>query len=322
MSRIVRNFFFSSLNKQFLIFLLFLALSGVFWLVMTLNETYEKELEIPVHISNVPKEVVLTSDETDTIRVTVRDKGWMILSYMYGDGLGSINVNYKTYNRGNGYGAVSASELMRHIYAQNPSMTSKITAVKPDKLEFYYNSGAHKRVPVKWSGRVIPEHLYFISHVEYWPDSVDVYAAESKLDSISVVYTEALNYAGFRDTLTVECQTAKIRGVKCVPDRVKVGFYTDVLTEESMSDVPITAINMPAGKTLRTFPSKVKVSFVTGVSQYRNLRPEQFVVVADYQEIITRPSEKCNIYLKAVPQGISRATLEMTQVDYLIEDEE
>jgi hypothetical protein len=320
--RIVRDFFFSNANKQLLIFMSFLALAGVFWLMTTLNETYEKELRIPVRITQIPKNAVLTSDEVDTVRITVRDRGWMILSYLYTNRINGLSAVFKNYNRTNGYGYVTAAELQKLIHAQNPNMTSKIVSVKPDKLEFYYNDGAHKRVPVRWSGRVIPEQLYFISHTQYWPDSVDVYASQEKLDSISVVYTETLNYANFRDTLIIDCHMAKMKGVKCVPDRIKVGFYTDVLTEESMDDVPVVAVNMPDGKVLRTFPAKVRVNFVTGVSQYRNLRPDQFVVIADYKEIAAKPSDKCNIYLKTVPHGISRATLDVKQVDYLIEESE
>lgn len=318
--RFVRDFLFSNINKQFLTFLFFLALSGIFWMMTTLNETYEKELKIPVRITQVPKNAVLTSDEVDTIRVTVRDRGWMFFSYLYGNRLSTINAVFKNYNRGEGYGFISAGELQKLIHAQIPNMTSKITSIKPEKLEFFYNDGVHKRVPVRWSGRVIPEHLYFISQVQYWPDSVDVYAPEERLDSIKVVYTEALNYANFRDTLIVDCHMAKMKGVKCVPEQIKVGFYTDVLTEVSMDDVPIVTVNVPEGKVLRTFPTKVKVSFVTGVSQFRNLRPEQFLVIADYDEIKAKPTDKCNIYLKTVPHGISRAKLEVKQVDYLIEE--
>ena len=319
--QVVRNFLFSNINKQFLTFMCFLILSAIFWLVATLNDSYDKELKIPVYIQQVPKSVVLTSDEVDTIRVTVRDKGWTILSYLYGNRLSRINAIFKNYVRSDGYGFITTNELQKLIHAQNPEMTSKISTIKPEKLEFFFNDGAHKRVPVRWSGRVIPDHLYFIARTQYWPDSVDIYASQEKLDSIKVVYTETLNYANFRDTLVVDCQIAKAKGVKSVPERIKVGFYTDVLTEESMDDVPIVAVNMPAGKTLRTFPAKVKVNFVTGVSQFRNLRPDQFLVVADYKEIATKPSEKCNIYLKTVPHGISRATLEVKQVDYLIEEE-
>ena len=181
------------------------------------------------------------------------------------------------------------------VYQQLVS-SSKIVSTKPEKLEFFYNYGTHKKVPVRWSGRVIPEELYFISRVDYQPDSVTVYASDEKLDSINMVYTEPLNYANFRDTLTIACNLAKVKGVKVVPERVKINFFTDVLTEEN-------------------------ISFVTGVSIYRNLRPEDFTVVADYNEIKRHPSEKCRITLKNVPQGISRARLDVTLVDYLIENE-
>ena len=164
--------------------------------------------------------------------------------------------------------------------------------------------------------------MFFISRVAYSPDSINIYASREKLDSINVVYTEQLNYANFRDTLIAHCELAKIKGVKMVPDHVNVSFFTDVLTEEEIEGVPIRAINMPAGKSLRTFPAKVNISFVTGVSVYRNLKPTDFTVIADYKEILNHPTEKCHIYLKNVPRGISRARLEINMVDYLIEETE
>ncbi len=317
---IVRNFLFSTVNKEFLIFLFFLALSGVFWLMMTLNETYEKEMRIPVHIVNVPQNVVLTSDSVDTVKVSLSDKGFVLLGYMYGDGLRPLKVNFKNYMRSTGTGSVTAAELQRMMY-QQLSASTKITSPKPGRLGFFFNDGLHKRVPLRWSGRVIPEHLYFISHTEYETDSVDIYASQEKLDSINIVYTEPLNYANFRDTLSVRCNLQKMRGVKSVPDNVKITFYTDVLTEASIKDIPIQGINMPEGKVLRTFPSKVTIKFVAGVSLYRTLSAKDFTVVADYKDIASHPSDKCTLHIKKVPQGISRATLDIKQVDYLIEEE-
>ena len=317
--RIFKKFLFSRANKEFVVFIFFLALSGIFWLFTTLNEVYEYEFEIPVSVVGVPKNAVLTSEETDTVRMTIRDKGITLLTYMYGDILKKINVSFKTYSKSNGTGVVTASELQKLVYQQLAN-GSRITGVKPDKLEFYYNYGAKKKVPVRWSGRVIPEEMFFISRVAYQPDSITIYASHEKLDSINVVYTEQLNYVNFRDTLIADCELNKIKGVKMIPDRTKVTFFTDVLTEEEIEDVPIRAVNMPVGKHLRTFPAKINISFVAGVSVYRSLKPTDFVVIADYNEIINHPTEKCHIYLKSVPRGISRARLEVSMVDYLIED--
>lgn len=319
--RFIRVFLFSRGNKEFLIFLFFLALSGAFWLSLTLNDTYEQEFAIPVAVVDVPKNAVLTSDEVDTVKMTIRDKGIFLISYYYGDYLKNIRIHFRSHSHNNGTGTIAAQELQKIVYSRLFS-SSKILSTKPDKLEFYYSYGTKKKVPVRWSGRVIPEELYFISRVEYSPDSVTIYASEEKLDSINMVYTEQLNYANFRDTLSVNCRLSKIKSVKMVPDHVQVNFFTDVLTEERIEGIPVQGINMPEGKTLRTFPAKVAVNFVTGVNVYRNLRPQDFTVVVDYNDIKNNPSEKCDIHLKDVPSGISRARLETTQVDYLIESQE
>jgi hypothetical protein len=318
--RLFRDFLFSRTNKELLIFVFFIALSGIFWLSMTLNETYEQEFSIPVTVVGVPKNIVLTSEETDTIRMTIRDKGITLAAYMYGDMLKNVKINFKPYAHNNGTGIVTTSELQKIVY-QHLVSSSKIISTKPDKLEFFYNYGANKRVPVRWTGRVIPEDLYFISRVKYYPDSVDVYASQALLDSISVVYSEHLNYVNFRDTLVVNANLEKIKGVKMVPDHIKMEFFTDVLTEEKLDGIPVEGINMPPGKILRTFPMKVTVSFVTGVSVYRSLKPEDFTIVADYDEIAANPSEKCRIYIKKSPPGISRVHLNINEVDYLIEEQ-
>ncbi len=307
------------MSRQLLVFLFFLCLSGAFWLILTLNETYEQEVKVLVHIRGVPRNTVLTSYETDTVTITLRDKGWIVMGYLYNRKL-AVNLPFKTYDRGKGVGVVGTTELKRLVELQLESSTA-IVSMKPDRVDFAYNNGEHKRVPVRWAGHVAPEQPYFISHVQYSPDSVDIYASSDKLDSIRYVSTEQLNHARFRDTLTVDCRLAHIKDVKVVPERVRVVFLTDVLTEESIDGIPVQAVNMPQGKVLRTFPQKVKVRFVTGVNLFKTLRAEDFTVVANYREIMLHPSDKCNIYLRKVPHGISRATLEVKQVDYLIEEE-
>ena len=109
--QIIRDFLFSKTNKEFLIFLFFLALSGFFWLFLALNESYEKEFAIPVTITDVPKNIMLTSDETDTVKITIRDKGTTLLTYMYGKALPQVRISYKTYARNDGTGSIPMGEL-------------------------------------------------------------------------------------------------------------------------------------------------------------------------------------------------------------------
>ena len=77
-TQFIRNLLFSWMNKEFLIFLFFLLLSGIFWLMMALNDTYEREVKIPLSLDKIPKKVVVTSNTEDTLRVTLRDRGFSL----------------------------------------------------------------------------------------------------------------------------------------------------------------------------------------------------------------------------------------------------
>lgn len=316
----VRNFLFSSANREFLTFFFFLVLSTIFWLMTALNETYEREIGVPAYLVNIPKNVVVTSDMEDTVRVTMRDKGFALLAYTYGEGIRPINVNFQSaITRQSGYGVVSSQELMKMIN-QRFSGSSKIVQVKPDRLDFHYNYGLSRQVSVKMSGHVVPGKSFYLARTRFWPEKVTVYGSKQALDSLRFVKTVPINITNFNDTVLRTVALETIKGVKIVPNTVRIGLYPDILTEENI-EVPITAINMPEGKVLRTFPQRVTVNFIVGASMFRSISPEQFAVVVDYNEIIDHPSDKCSIHLRETPQGVRNARLKMTHVDYLIEEQ-
>ena len=316
----VRNFLFSSANREFLTFFFFLVLSTIFWLMTALNETYEREIGVPAYLVNIPKNVVVTSDMEDTVRVTVRDKGFALLAYTYGEGIRPINVNFQSaITRQSGYGVVSSQELMKMIN-QRFSGSSKIVQVKPDRLDFHYNYGLSRQVSVKISGHVVPGKSFYLARTRFWPEKVTVYGSKQALDSLRFVKTVPINITNFNDTVLRTVALETIKGVKIVPNTVRIGLYPDILTEENI-EVPITAVNMPEGKVLRTFPQRVTVNFIVGASMFRSISPEQFAVVVDYNKIIDHPSDKCSIHLRETPQGVRNARLKMTHVDYLIEEQ-
>lgn len=316
----IRDFLFSKTNREFLIFLLFLLLSGIFWLMMTFNETYEKEIVLPVRYVNVPQSAVLTSGESDSIHVNISDKGFSLFAFIYSRDSHTIDIDFTKYALPDGIGSVSAIDL-QHMIEQLLPTSAKITSLKTEKLVFYYNNGEKKKVPVRWRGHLKTDPHYFIAKTLIEPDSVTIFASREKLDSIHYVYTRELNYSDIHDTLIVTSELQRMQGVKIVPNRVKINIQTDVLTEETIDSIPVVGINMPKGKVLRTFPSRVSVKIVTGMKNYKAIMPSDILVVADYEQFKDETSDKCTLQVKKVPEGVSRATLNVKQVDYLIEEQ-
>ena len=318
--KVVGNFLFSSLNKEFLIFLFFLLLSGAFWLMMALNETYEEELKVPVRLVGMPRNAVMTDEPADTVKVTVRDKGFTLVTYKYGHWFRPLTFKFATYaNEDQGHGAIPAADIIKQVQSQLYG-SSKLLSVKPEKLDFYFTYGASKKVPIRFRGKISTSKSYYLAHTEFSPMMVTAYANKKVLDELKYVEIEPFNYRNLQDTIRQNVRLQKIRGVKLVPSTVRLSVYPDVLTEESI-EVPVSAVNMPVGMVLRTFPSRVTVRFTIGASQFRMIRPEQFNVVVDYQALAENPSDKCTLQLRSVPSSVSKAKLELDKVDYLLEQQ-
>ncbi len=318
--KVVGNFLFSSLNKEFLIFLFFLLLSGAFWLMMALNETYEEELKVPVRLVGMPRNAVMTDEPADTVKVTVRDKGFTLVTYKYGHWFRPLTFKFATYaNEDQGHGAIPAADIIKQVQSQLYG-SSKLLSVKPEKLDFYFTYGASKKVLIRFRGKISTSKSYYLAHTEFSPMMVTAYANKKVLDELKYVEIEPFNYRNLQDTIHQNVRLQKIRGVKLVPSTVRLSVYPDVLTEESI-EVPVSAVNMPAGMVLRTFPSRVTVRFTIGASQFRMIRPEQFNVVVDYQALAENPSDKCTLQLRSVPSSVSKAKLELDKVDYLLEQQ-
>ena len=314
-----RNFLLRLLNKEFLIFLFFLAVSGVFWLIITLNESLEKEVSIPVEIVNVPNNIVVTSDVQDTIKVTLRDKGYVLAAYKYTDHIQPLKINFNNYSKSDGHGVVSAAELQR-LVRQQLYKSTEIRAIKPEKIDLYFNHGLHKKVPVMFRGKIDAAQNYFITQTRLMPDSVDVYATKDMLNSITFATTEYTSCEDVSKSQKMPVSLQRTNGVKFVPSTVSLEIDADVLTEGTF-EVPVVAVNMPEGKVLRTFPSQVKVRFVVGSHMVDQIYPNDFRVEVDYQEIEEAPSDKCTLRLVSKPPLVIRASLEIEQVDYLIEQQ-
>ena len=318
--KVVGNFLFSSLNKEFLIFLFFLLLSGAFWLMMALNETYEEELKVPVRLVGIPRNAVMTDEPADTVKVTVRDKGFTLVTYKYGHWFRPLTFKFATYaNEDQGHGVILATDIIKQVQSQLYG-SSKLLSVKPEKLDFYFTYGASKKIPIRFRGKISTSKSYYLAHTEFSPMMVTAYANKKVLDELKYVEIEPFNYRNLQDTIHQNVRLQKIRGVKLVPSTVRLSVYPDVLTEESI-EVPVSAVNMPAGMVLRTFPSRVTVRFTIGASQFRMIRPEQFNVVVDYQTLAENPSDKCTLQLRSVPSSVSKAKLELDKVDYLLEQQ-
>lgn len=313
-----RNVLAKALNKQTFIFLFFLALSTTFWLFQALSENYEQDFAIPIELRNVPSNVVVTTDLPNALHVSLRDKGSVLLTYKYTQRIAPIVIDFNNYANSTGHVVIQANELTRQIANQLLSST-QVLSIKPDPLEFYYNYGQCKRVPIILQGNFKTDRLYALADVMLSRDSVTIYASHEILDTITAAYTKPLSLRNLSDTTRMNIPFQHVNGAKFVPNNIKATFCIDRLVEKTVQ-VPVQQVNFPAAKQLRTFPATVNVTFQVGMGLYRSITKDNFVLVVNYEDLLKNRTNLCHLSLKTIPKGVSHVRISPQDVEYIIED--
>ncbi|MDR1004927.1 MAG: YbbR-like domain-containing protein [Prevotellaceae bacterium] len=312
-----KNFLLSERCREFFIFLFFFFIAGGFWLLQTLNNDYETEFDIPIRLKDIPNNVVITSEPPEHLIIRVQDKGTVLINYWLSKTFYPISLNFDDYKSQSNHVRIPASQFEKRISSQLDA-SSHLLSVLPDTVEYYYSAGASKLIPVTLQGTVNAGKQYYVSDTLFKPDSVRVYAPAGVLKNLTAAYTQPVELSNISDTLKRKVPLLAPKGVKFTPDEVELTLPVDIYTEKTV-DVPIYGINFPPGKTLRTFPSKVSVTFQVGLSKFRQIEASDFHILISYEELQQMQSEKYNVQLRSVPAGVSHVRLHPAQIDFLIE---
>ncbi|MDD6783557.1 MAG: YbbR-like domain-containing protein [Bacteroidaceae bacterium] len=313
-----KRFLKSSLNRNLWAFLFFLVLSFGFWLFLTLEEEYDLEVSVPVKLVNVPGNVVITTPPQNVIKVTLHDNGGTLLKYKYSNLLDTIKIDFNDYVKSSGYVSILTSEITRETF-EKLNVATKVVSVKPDTVEYFYNYGTYVKVPVVINGKITADSLYAVGDTSISPQYAKVYASRELLDTLTRVYTKPFVLEKLNKTTTHTVGLAKIRGAKIVPEKIKVTFDADLVTENTVQ-VPVEYINFPAGKTLKTFPGMVSVTFHVGMKRFREVTADKFAIVVTYDEVMKSSGNRLRLSLKDKPRGVSHIRILPEEVEFLIED--
>ena len=313
----IRNFLRSPQCREFLFFLFFVLVSATFWILYTLNETYETEVSIPLKVKNLPDNVVVTNEIPRQIDLTVRDKGTVLVNYMLGQGFVPLSLDFNEYSKKGDHVRILSDELQKRVAGQL-AVSTALLDISPDTIEIIYTRGEGKRVPVRMKGNAAAAKQYYIAGRSLSPDSVMVYAPKAILDTLRVAYTEEVHLKGVMDTVRLRSMLAPVKGARFTPDAVDLCFYADLLTEKRVS-VPVTGTGFPKDKQLKTFPSKVEVVFQVGRNHFKQITAEDFRVEVSYEELQRTSGDKCVPRLTQVPLEAAHVRLSPESVEFLIE---
>ena len=316
---ILRRLRLIKFDRNLLVFLIFLAISIAFWFMQSLQETKDVSIAYTLKVEDVPTSVIFTSDIPEQVNVNYTGKVWDALYHKFiANEQHDVVLKFKDVDTQDGKIIIDANAVRRAMGKQ-PNKDIVFSSIFPNRIEVYYSHGQHKRVPVTFGGKVATATGRFLCETILTPDSVDVFAPSHLYDSIRSIATEKVVYTEVEDTIVARLALKAPRGAKLTPDTVKAKFCVDIFIDKTLQ-VPIYCANVPNNRVMRLFPLKTSVTFLVSATFYDEIKPDDFIIIADYLEI-SDDTKRCRLHVSQKPKNIRNIRISPEYVEYVIEQE-
>jgi len=259
----MKDFLFRNLSLKILS--LFFAVS--LWLFVNLKATTETTIHVPVHWQGVPSFLVITNEVNDAVRVRVAGPR-RILSHLEAS---RLPVTLDLTDAKVGLSNYQINEKMIHL---PPGLTA--TVLPPDTIQFKFELTVTKQVEVKPRFRGRPAEGHFVEGAEVIPNRIEIVGAQSELQGISVVDTEAVDLTDKREGFQAKAKVALDQahawpsaGQGEVEVRIAIA---EKAVQRLFKQIPVKVEN-PKGD-LRLEPPRVDVVLEGSARKIDSLRPE------------------------------------------------
>lgn len=302
-------------------FFVCLVLATIFWFLHMLSKEYNEVVCFPVEYVNFPKDKVVSNRLPDSLNIEVRTTGFSLLPFSFGESPQKIRIDVATAQKlsGSDYFYFAANTRIDRIARQLGSRFAPVR-VQPDTIFFNYSKKATRLVPVHPRLHVECATDYRLADsVTASPANVLISGSEALVKRVNFVETEVKTIKDVDESTTVPLKiatTGEQRQLTIDPVSVNAVVKVAKFTEGSVQ-INVTAKNLPPGYKLQTIPSKVKVTYVTAVDEFKNVNAEMFNAVVDYKHI-QAGSKKLKVTLSRVPLNVRGVRVEPEQVEFIL----
>ncbi len=301
--------------RSILLYLFFVVISAIFWSFLTFNSDVQLDIEVPVEMSK-PNNVHLLARVPDTLTVTVRDRGYRVLSYMFHK-TPKVVLRFSDYSDGNSVFKIDQSHLKKAL-STVLNKHANIISVLPESINIKFTDLPGKKVPVKTDILVEPREDYTLyGALIQSQDSVLVFSDAKTLSEINQVYTYHVEEKDLTDTLRRRVNIAPINGAVIEPRAIDIVVPIEKLKTQT-HNVKIVVRNAPHGVKMLLFPSDVQVTYRSPVSRIKD--DAGITAVVDFNEVdFSSPSNKVKVMIGEIPAAYQDVKLSHDSVEYIIE---
>tara|TARA_Y100000034_G_C6910301_1_gene424328 strand:+ start:12202 stop:13134 length:933 start_codon:yes stop_codon:yes gene_type:complete len=298
---------------------LFLGLSTLIWLLITLSKEYRASLTFGVRYINVPQNRLMLGDNNNSLTMSVNANGFKILRTRIQNSILELDASLMQQDsKGRFYLLVSKQQpllqeqLLSDVFIQS---------IRTDSIFLNLDVLASKKIAVRPNVKVNYHVGYGLTdEVTVNPDSILVSGSKKQLDTMQFLDHKPLILsdvkANFRQEVELLIQNPK--GLKLSQEKVVIEGKVDKFTEGSVK-VPFEVINVPKDVKITTLSAEVSVVFVIGLSDFNQIMPLSFKVECDYDYSKSKNLTYLIPRISKKPKTVKSVKIVPQTIDFLIQ---
>lgn len=276
-------------NKKLRIFLLFLALSFLFWTLIKLSKNYISEVKFDLVYNDIPKNKLLQNEPDKTIKITIKTVGFKLLKYSLKKKTLNYSLTEIKRKKGSNYYSIT-KENINNLQAQLSAETV-VLKINPDTL--YFDLGVKKSKKVKVITNIdlqFKPGFNLIKDYTIEPKFVTISGPSKVIDTINEINTETINWLDISQSFDKKIKLKLPNNIISLStNEIIIKGNVEKITEGSFN-LPFKIINLPKNYIISTYPKEVKIVYQVALKDYNKISKNSFVIQCDY-----RHTEKNNL---------------------------
>jgi hypothetical protein len=306
--------------KEIFIFLFFLLLSFSFWFLQSLQQDYERRVELPLRYKNVPSEWVLSEKNPKIINILLKDKGGALIYYFWRSHFNPIDLSVSALPQSDNHTLHISRRVLETALSKQLIASTTIIAIEPSEIELQYDSLGSRTASIVADIQVITKPGFQISDsIRLSHAEVRLYGSNSLLDTLHEVRTRHITLDHVSKTREVTVGLQLPEGVRADHETVRLTIPVEEYTEKKIQ-LPVRCPDVPSGYALRMFPSIVEVVCDVPVSKFRNLTVDDMDIVMPFMEFKNNQATgKMPVRLTRKPGWVMRTVVVPDELEFIIE---
>ncbi len=297
----------------------FLGLSTLIWMLITLSKEYRTSLTFGVRYTNIPQNRLMLGDNNNSLTMSINANGFKILRTRIQNSTLELDASLMQQDaKGRFYLLLSRQQpllqeqLLSDVFIQNiltdsiylnlDVLASKKIAVRPNvKINYHVGYGLLDKMVVK-------------------PDSILVSGSKQQLDTMQYLDHKSLILKDVKSDFDqeVDLLIQNSDGIKLSQEKVVISGKVDKFTEGTLK-VPFSLMNVPADMKITTLTEEVSVVFVIGLSDFNQISPSSFKVECDYEYSRSKNLTYLIPKVSQKPKSVKSVKIVPQTIDFLIQ---